>query len=161
MELGRGKMTYIELFDHHQDGRLFMNWQELRELDQRGHVVGSHTRNHRRLVGSTRPDLMDEEIRQSKADLEQRLQHEIPVFSWVGGEEFTYSPTAARIIRDSGYHYAFMTCPAPISRRTSPYQLKRTNIEASYPMEVVRFQLSGFPDVYYYLQGRRVNRLTA
>jgi hypothetical protein len=41
------------------------------------------------------------------------------------------------------------------------HHLPRTNIEASWPDEVVRFQLSGCMDLYHNATRRRVNRRIA
>jgi len=54
-----------------------------------------------------------------------------------------------------------MTNNAVITPSTCPLQLQRTNIEAEDPLWLVRFQLSGFMDVFYAGKRRRVNRLTA
>ncbi len=41
-----------------------------------------------------------------------------------------------------------------------PLQIQRTNLEAAWPLDVVRFQLSGVMDALYAPKRRRVNRLT-
>lgn len=80
-------------------------------------------------------------------------------FCWVGGEERSYSAAAARLIRKCGYRYAFMTNSSLVRPGTSPLQIQRTNIEASWPLEIVEFQLSGIVDLLYHRRKLRVNRM--
>ena len=35
---------------HYDDGRIALSWDEVRELDRRGHTVGCHTKTHRRMT---------------------------------------------------------------------------------------------------------------
>lgn len=143
----------------HWDGRIAMNWDELRQL-QHSHVVGCHTRTHQRMYGTLSAEQVANEIKTSKQILEDRLQAEVPSFAWVGGEEATYSQRAAQAIVDAGFELGFMTNNFPVIRATHPLQIQRTNIEASWPLELVRFQLSGFLDLMYTGKRRRVNAIT-
>lgn len=124
------------------------------------HVVGSHSINHVRLRESVPIDELKSEIIDSRKMLESLTEQPIESFCWVGGEEDTYSRKAAEIVRQS-YRLGFMTNNAVIQMSTDPMQLQRTNIEASDPLWLVRFQLSGIMDMYYTSKRRRVNRLTA
>lgn len=139
--------------------RIAMTWDELSVLSRR-HVIGCHTHNHHRLNAATNPSQLREEIFVSKQLLENRLGKDVNVFCWVGGEESSYSAEAARLIKEAGYIWSFMTNSQPITQRANPLQLQRTNIEAGWPLEVVLFQLSGFMDLWYINKRRRVNRLT-
>jgi phage replication-related protein YjqB (UPF0714/DUF867 family) len=89
------------------------------------------------------------------------LQREVDSFCWVGGEERSYSAAAARLIRTCGYRYAFMTNSSLVRPATSPPQIQRTNIEVSWSLEIVEFQLSGIVDLLYLRKRLRVNRMTA
>lgn len=142
------------------DGRVAMSWPELRTLARR-HVVGCHTRTHLRLAATVSPARLEDEIVTSRRDLEARLEHPVDSFCWVGGEEHSYSAEAARVVRRAGYRYAFMTNNAPLAASTDPMQIQRTNIEADWPVDVVRFQLSGVMDALYAPKRSRVNKLTA
>jgi peptidoglycan/xylan/chitin deacetylase (PgdA/CDA1 family) len=142
------------------DARIAMSWEEVRELS-REHVVGSHTRTHHRLTEATGETQASEEVRESKRILEERLGHAVQSFSWVGGNEWAYSRGGAAVIRDAGYRFAFMTNSSPIRHATDRFHLQRTHVEANWPLEVVRLQISGVIDVLYLGKRRRVNRLTA
>lgn len=132
---------------------------QISSLD-RGHVIGSHTTTHCRLIGDLADETLRSEIIESKTILEKALRHPVPMFCWVGGEEFSYSRAAADLINGS-YELGFMTNNAPVRPGTNPMQLQRTNIEAENPLSLVRFQISGILDLIYLPKRRRINKLTA
>jgi hypothetical protein len=79
----------------------------------------------------------------------------------VGGEESSYSRTAASLTAGAGYIHSFMTNHQVIQPSTSPIHLQRSNVETSDPDELMRFQLTGVMDALYNAKRRRVNNLTA
>jgi peptidoglycan/xylan/chitin deacetylase (PgdA/CDA1 family) len=133
--------------------------EQLKYLDE-NHVVGCHSETHCRLSEDLGPEKLKFETLTAKESLEKLLGHPVDVFCWVGGEEFTYSKTAADFIRQ-GYDLSFMTNTAVVRPGTNPLQLQRSNVEAENPLSLVRFQLSGLMDVLYYPKRKRVNQLTA
>jgi len=137
-----------------------MTWDQVRTLDE-GHVICCHTYSHRRLAASLDEDERRHEIEDAKAHLEQMLGHEVDVFVWVGGEEWSYSADAAREVERAGFRLALMTNNETIRPGAEPFHLQRTNVEADYPPSLMRFSLSGFFDLMYVPKRRRVNRLTA
>jgi peptidoglycan/xylan/chitin deacetylase (PgdA/CDA1 family) len=139
--------------------RVAMSWDELRTLAAR-HVVGCHTRTHRRLSREVPPSVLEDEILAARDDLAERLGRAVDAFCWVGGEESSYSAEAARVIRRAGYRFAFMTNNAPLCPGDDPFHIQRTNLEASWSLDVLRFQLSGVMDLVYLPKRRRVDRLT-
>jgi len=146
-------------FDY-PDGRIAMSWDELRQVATR-HVVGCHTMNHRRMPASVPPAEMRHEIIDAKRLIEARMGREVPTFCWVGGEEQNYSAEAAAIIREAGFRFGFMTNSGITTPRTNPLQIQRTNVEAHWPLAVVKFQLCGAMDLLHAGKRARVNRLTA
>ncbi|MBA7650818.1 hypothetical protein ES703_58629 [subsurface metagenome] len=136
-----------------------MSWDELGELDKK-HVIGCHTRSHHRMTAETTERELDKEIAQAKYDLEAKLQDEIDIFCWCGGDRQSYSSAAARYIAKTGYRYSFMTNSAPILANTERLHLQRTNIESNWPVELVKFQLSGIMDILYTPKRAWVNKIT-
>ena len=65
----------------------------------------------------------------------------------------------ARLIRQH-YRYGMMTNSFPITPETDPYQLDRSNVEASWPMSLVKFQIGGFLDRKLKPKRERVHQLT-
>lgn len=144
---------------HHDidDGRVFLTWDQVRDLDRK-HVIGCHTLTHRRLRSDLTPQILDQEIIRSKEILEERLGHEVPVFAWVGGEEISYSNQAARRIEDAGFRITFRTNSSLIKPGQDLLSLDRSNVESSYSLPLVRFQLSGMMDFLYASKRRRLAR---
>lgn len=135
-----------------------LDLQALRSLAAR-HVIGSHTETHRRFFADVGEAELDYEISGSRSSFQDMLGKDVNIFCWVGGEEESYSRQASNLIRKH-YDLGFMTNSAVVRPGTDPMQIQRTNIEAKDPLPLVRFQLSGFLDLYYYGKRRRVNRLT-
>ena len=149
----------ISYCNNYNNGRIALSVEELRELD-RGHVIVSHTRTHRRLGKGVDAAELEQEIIQSKKELEELVGHPINVFGWVGGEVESYSKAAAEIIRKAGYKYSFMTKSAPVTCSTDPHQMHRTNIEADTPVEDLNYQLCGLPDFFNMPHRIYLSRLT-
>lgn len=124
------------------------------------HVVGCHTETHCRLDRNLDTETLTREIVEAKASIEKLLEQTVTSFAWVGGEEWTYSRSAADVIKQA-FELSFMTNTSIVRRATNPLQMQRTNIEAENPLWLVRFQISGLMDLYYYPKRRRVNKLTA
>lgn len=153
----RGGMPGGLTADGEADDR-YMSHAEMRDLIARGHVVGCHTHSHVRLRDTLGSERFDDEIRQSRARLQAALGDPIVDFCWVGGEEWSYSAPAARMIGDAGFTRAFMTNCQIVRSGTAPLRLQRTNIEAGWPMAQVRFYLSGVMDLSYAPKRRRIAR---
>lgn len=126
-----------------------MSWAECRDLAARGHRLGCHTRTHVRLADTLTPSQLDEEITRPGQDMARRLGAPVEDFCWVGGEEWSYGAGAYRQIRKAGYQRAYMTNLHPVTPATSPLWIQRTNVEADWPLDQVRFYLSGLMDLAY------------
>ena len=61
----------------YDDRRIFMNAWELRDLEERGHVVGCHTRTHRRLDDAAPPAIVEAEVVTAKRELEELVGHPV------------------------------------------------------------------------------------
>jgi peptidoglycan/xylan/chitin deacetylase (PgdA/CDA1 family) len=139
--------------------RVFMSWDELRDLRSR-HVIGCHTASHHRITKNSTAEQLEIEIAGAKRRFEEVLNEEMTIFCWVGGEESSYTRAGAEGICDAGFRMSFMTNHAVIRKGTCPHHLQRSNIEATDPLWLVRFQLSGIMDLLYTPKRRRVNTLT-
>jgi len=138
----------------------YMTSEELVELEKDGHTIGCHTSNHHRMNEDDNETILNEEICESKAILEEMLSHECECFCWCGGEEIHYTKAAADKIKASGYKYSFMTNSYPLTKEVNPYQIQRTNVDAAWNISLVRFQLGGYQDKRYAEKRNRVNILT-
>jgi len=136
-----------------------LSWKELDELQKRGHIVGSHSSNHIRLSKDLAADVLRTEIAGSKKHLEDKLGVEIDSFCYPYTEVYAHSTAAARLIRESGYRYAFSTNSAPIHKHTNPLMIHRTGVDISYSLSRIRLAVSGVADIWFSKRRRRINSL--
>ena len=134
----------------------YMTWTQVKDLQKRGHIIGCHTWSHHRMSGKDSDALLDHEIIESGRKIMEQTGTPVQVFCWCGGEENTYIAAAQQRIC-SHYRFSFLTNSALIHHDTDPFLLQRTNVEARWPMCLVRFQLCGFMDDFYRGKRDRVN----
>jgi peptidoglycan/xylan/chitin deacetylase (PgdA/CDA1 family) len=139
------------------DPRLALTWDQVRALDLQ-HVIMSHTRDHVRLADALGAGAIREQVFEGKRRLEEQLHHEVQAFAWVGGEESAYSAAGARAIAEAGFRFAFGTNNLPVRPGDDLLRIERTNLEAGWPLDVVRFQISGALDWMYAPKRRRLAR---
>jgi peptidoglycan/xylan/chitin deacetylase (PgdA/CDA1 family) len=108
-------------------GRVFLNWEEVREMVGSGLIsFGSHTQNHRILV-----HLEEEEIREELVLSKEALVREGAVdpsfipFCYPNGD---WNDRIARMVRETGYHAAVSTEKGWNPKGASPFDLKRMAI---------------------------------
>ena len=94
--------------DEHADGRHAMSWDEIRDLDRRGHVIASHTRNHAGVALSDAVGV-EEEILGSQEDLLRELGHPVRAFAGLFGGAYGESRVADAALRRAGYEFVFST----------------------------------------------------
>jgi peptidoglycan/xylan/chitin deacetylase (PgdA/CDA1 family) len=91
----------------------FLDAARMRELDARGHVIGSHSASHpTRFSACTRAQMRHEWTR-SRQTIEDILGHEVSVASVPGGY---YSRAVARSARDAGLRLLFNSEPVTTVR---------------------------------------------
>jgi peptidoglycan/xylan/chitin deacetylase (PgdA/CDA1 family) len=151
---GANRHGVIHYCDTSADPRIFMTESQLVGLNER-HVVGCHTASHVRLSRDLSENELRVEINVAKQSLESVLGREVDAFSWVGGEEWAYSESAARSIAGL-FEYAFTTNTSITRAGSSGLLINRTHVEASFPLDLVRLQLSGMMDLYYRPKRRRL-----
>jgi peptidoglycan/xylan/chitin deacetylase (PgdA/CDA1 family) len=91
----------------------FLSAAQIRELDARGHVIGSHSVSHPPRFSACSINRMHGEWADSRAALEDVLGHEVRVASVPGGY---YSRTVARTARRAGLHVLFTSEPTTALR---------------------------------------------
>jgi peptidoglycan/xylan/chitin deacetylase (PgdA/CDA1 family) len=93
--------------------RGFLDAREIRDLDRRGHVIGSHSASHpTRFNACARRQMLDE-WRRSRAALEDVLGHDVRVASVPGGY---FSTTVARTAAEAGIQVLFTSEPTTALR---------------------------------------------
>jgi peptidoglycan/xylan/chitin deacetylase (PgdA/CDA1 family) len=86
----------------------FLTAAQLRDLDARGHVIGSHSASHPTRFSACTRDEMVEEWRRSRQALEDLLGHAVPIASLPGGY---FSSTVAQAAAEAGLRVLFTSEP--------------------------------------------------
>jgi peptidoglycan/xylan/chitin deacetylase (PgdA/CDA1 family) len=102
----------------------FLNWDEVRELGDRGFAVGSHTVEHL-IVSHVEPARLEYELRASKATIENELGSECFSFAYPNGNVDDVTPAAAQAASDAGYDVAFCVMDGICRRSSNPMLLQR------------------------------------
>ena len=102
----------------------YMNASQIKELFSCGHSIGSHTVSHEWLPHLSSQKIR-EEVRNSKAQLEDLLGSEISIFAYpMGG----LNETVVEEVRAAGYTYALATTPPKGFDWCNPFTLRRTKV---------------------------------
>lgn len=109
-----------------------MTWNNLKELQKTGNIIGSHSVNHNNMAKMSDKELKYE-LQESKQILEKNLKTEIKYFAYPGGE---YSATTIEATKNVGYLAAVTTRHAvdqEIKNDNSIYTLPRIHIDDEMP----------------------------
>jgi peptidoglycan/xylan/chitin deacetylase (PgdA/CDA1 family) len=109
------------------EGRRFLCWEELRQLDRHPLVtIGAHSHTHPLLTRATRAEA-EREIRESQTALVRELGHPVTAFAYpYGGHDRRVRRAVAR----AGFGLAFTTEPRPLRPRSlrRPLRLPRRDL---------------------------------
>ena len=102
----------------------YLTWDELRDMQERGIEIGSHTANHQPLTEMDR-SRQEEEMRLSKLLLEWNGIHTVFSFSYPNG---AYDSDMPELLAQNGYLTAVTGDAGLNTFQTDPYLLQRINI---------------------------------
>lgn len=104
--------------------RRMLTAAECRALAEGGVVIGSHTVTHAKL-GEASPEVVRDEVRTSKVQLEDLLGRAVEHFAYPFG---SFSRAALEAVEAAGYRSACSTLPGTNGPRANPYLLRRAYI---------------------------------
>ncbi len=104
--------------------RKLLTWQQLKELDDAGITIGSHTHTHARLTEISRPAMIDE-ISTSKKQLEDGLGKTVDHFAYPYG---LYDQEIADTVANTGYSAACSTISGFNRGDQDVFHLRRIDI---------------------------------
>lgn len=86
--------------------RLFLNWEEAREMQRRGMAFGSHTDTHE-VLSKLSPERQREEVFRSREILERELDRRIDTLAYPVGQQYCFSADTVEALKETGYRAAF------------------------------------------------------
>ncbi len=143
--------------DEGRGERCLMNWDELRELRDRGHVVGCHGMRHRKLA--TLPaSALDDEILGGADLLAERMGERTPWYAYAFGDIKSISAVALSTISTR-----FPICRSGIrglnTATTSPLTLRADHVDLSLTHRYRQLTMEGGLDLMYVAARRRLNAI--
>ena len=102
-----------------------LSWENIKQLKTTGITFGSHTKSHLFLNGSLSKDIVYDEVRDSKLDIEDNLKSEVFAFAYPGGK---ITQRLKETVKNNGYKVACTQRPGINSNTEDLFALKRINI---------------------------------
>lgn len=123
----------------------FLNYQQVREMEENGFSFGSHTINHIYLPAIKDAGELRKEIFGSKKVLEKELQHKIDYISYpLGG----FSEQILGLVKEAGFVAAFTTNRGRDKFNKNIFALKRIKITQSDTLFTFWLKLSGYYNLF-------------
>ncbi|MDC1382722.1 polysaccharide deacetylase family protein [Candidatus Puniceispirillum sp.] len=82
-----------------------MNWEDLKKLRKMGHVIGAHTKSHKRLTQGLAKETLEVEIRDSAKVIEKKLGFKVQHFAFPFGDFASIGQDALQIASE---HFDFV-----------------------------------------------------
>jgi peptidoglycan/xylan/chitin deacetylase (PgdA/CDA1 family) len=136
---------------------LFLKLSHLNEAIHKGNEIVSHGFNHKRLSDKLSAEELYEEVITSKLVLENRLNHKIYSFAWVGGEWSSYGNNASKLIKNSTYKFVFSSNAGIITNLNNKLNIGRINIESYMDINTIKVKFAGLVDFKYFFKRFTVN----
>ena len=115
-----------------------MSWQDLESLLDKGHTIGDHTINHRRLTEIESESELRNEIVESGDILQKKLGIDIDHFSYPFGDIDSIDLRAMNIIKER-YKYCYSGIRGNNFIDTNPYTILRDPVSVGDPPVYFRF----------------------
>lgn len=106
----------------------YLSWDEIRELEGHGVIIGHHGAAHAHLTQMSAPDAL-KDIRRASRRFEAELGYVPKLFAYPYGE---YSPALERVIRRQGFSAAFAQYSGAIGKGSPVFSLPRFAINEHF-----------------------------
>jgi peptidoglycan/xylan/chitin deacetylase (PgdA/CDA1 family) len=126
------------------DGALPATWAELMQMRESGWVsFGAHTVHHPVLAQLTDGHELEREVRDSRRELEQRLDQPVRTFAYPIGKFRDIGDRGVRAVREAGYTWALSTIEGVNTSETDPYLLRRLPGDIRVHWLILEAELAG------------------
>jgi peptidoglycan/xylan/chitin deacetylase (PgdA/CDA1 family) len=118
-----------------------VRWEELREMQEAGVEIGSHTRTHARFSAiSADPARLRDELQGSKAEFEEHLGRECRFISWPYGTNRDADAASLDAVAAAGYAACFGAFRGRVQPQTTDrLRIPRHHFEAQWPWKHIRY----------------------
>jgi peptidoglycan/xylan/chitin deacetylase (PgdA/CDA1 family) len=110
-----------------------LNWDEVRELSNKGVVFGAHTQTHPILSRLASREQQREEIEGSKLRLEKELGRPVRHFCYPNGSRTDFNEHTVDLVRDLGFQSAATTERGLNFPGSELFELRRIGVEPNLP----------------------------
>jgi len=117
-----------------------LTWEQIHKMQRGGVSFGSHTLTHP-AISRLEPAALEEELRDSKSRLEERLGAPVKDFAYPFGKPADYGHTSSALAR-YGYRTASTTNWGVNIPGTNPYELRRVSIGEERQLSVFGMRLA-------------------
>ena len=106
------------------DGRIMLNWDEIRAMSREGIAFGAHTATHAILTRIS-VDEARVEIERSRDALRANGVGDAMLFAYPNGRENDFNPSIQKLVREAGFRAAVSTVWGTNTAETDAYALRR------------------------------------
>ena len=135
-----------------------MTWENLSELVNMGHTIGSHTKNHLRLSEINEDNLLKEEIIASGDRIEEMLRIKVEHFAFPFGDIGSIDKKALELAR-TRYKYIYSGVRGRNSYGTNPFAIRRESIDIGDSYKYNIFVAGGGLSFSYWRARRRLDAM--
>lgn len=133
----------------------YLSWQEIQEMNSNHILFEGHTFSHPHLNEIKDEKILQQELLDSKKDLEKNLGYKIDYLAYPYGD---YDQHVISMVQKYGYRAAFTVHLGSDMDKDNPYTLNRVPIFQSQTHTFLRFWFSlHFPVFMNYIQTEKVN----
>jgi peptidoglycan/xylan/chitin deacetylase (PgdA/CDA1 family) len=123
-----------------------LTWAQIREMQQGGIAIGSHTVSHPYLTRLS-ADALAQELTQSRTAIAAETGMATDLFCYPHGDE---DETVRAAVRTAGYRLAVATRPGPVTAGSDPLALARTFVARDDTLADFERKLAGAFDVLHH-----------
>jgi peptidoglycan/xylan/chitin deacetylase (PgdA/CDA1 family) len=117
-----------------------MSWEQIKDLHQRGHVIGAHSLDHVNMA-ELNTDEIDIQLKMNKQILENRLNYSCDYFAWTYGQ-FQHFPEKALKLTQKYHKHIFSGTNYKKYFSYNGQVINRRHIEAFWPKSHIKYFLS-------------------
>ena len=135
-----------------------MSWENIIELKETGHTIGSHTINHYRLSKITDKELLKKEIIESGDDLSKKINKNIDHFAYPFGDITSINKNALKIAKDR-YKFIYTGIRGVNNFDLDIWKVHRESIDVTQKINYNKFIVTGGLSFFYLSARNKFNKL--